>query len=128
MAVTKIPFDHHGGVISILIEYQGLVAASYTYTLWEANSNDIVAQRKGNNQNPEDDRYNLPSPATVNTKRLIDVHSTVKGLYEHENEGNYKVIITIFQDGIEIGRNVQPSSPKPIGDNVVVHQYYALLV
>lgn len=128
MAVPKVPFNHDGGPIKISIEYQGLVAANYTYTLWEANSNNIIEQRQGNNQNPQDDSYKLPSPTSDNIDRLIDVHSTVWGMYENENEGNYKVKIAISQDNETLYKSTQPLPPKPIGNKVVAHQFYALLV
>ena len=128
MAITKIPFNHEGGVLKVKIEFHGLIAASYTYQLWDKNSNHIVFEKKGNNQNPEDDIYELPSPARNNEGRLIDIHSTLVGLYDNDNEGKYKIEITVIQDDQIINKNIQPLSPKIIGNNVVAHQYFGLLV
>ena len=127
MALKKVTFNKTGGDLIVDIQYTGLVAASYTYTLWEANSNAIVDQKAGNNQNPQDDNYNLPKPSSLNVGRLIDVHSTVQGLYDSEDAGKYEVVISITQDGTILDKEVQPNPAKAIGNKIVVHQYYALL-
>ena len=127
MAVKKITFDKTGGAVKVDIQYNGLVAASYTYTLWEANSNVVVDQKPGNNQNTQDDNYTLPDPALSNIGRMIDIHSTIQGLYNQENEGAYTVIITVTQDGKELDKEVQPAPPKVIGNRIVVHQYFAIM-
>ena len=128
MSILKIPFDHQGAALKVKIEYQGLVAASYTYTLWETDSNDTVDFQKGNNQNPQDDEYKLPMPVSSNAGRLIDIYSAVKGLYDSDNEGNYKVVIKIFQGDKIIEKEVQPQPPQVIGNHVVPHQFYAMLI
>jgi hypothetical protein len=127
MAVSHIHFDPKGAPLRVHIDYKGLVAASYTYTLWEADSNDIVVQKHGNNQNPQDDTYTLPLPVHKNAQRLLDIHSSLLGLYDHPNEGDYQVIISVFQGEVLIARHLQPQLPKPIGQQSAAHQFYALL-
>jgi hypothetical protein len=70
--------DPNGAVLKIDIQYLGAVTASYVYTLWSANSNGIISERAGNNQNPQDDVYFLPQPNDQNTNRIIQVFSTLK--------------------------------------------------
>ena len=76
--MEKIKFDPNGSVLKVQIEYLGAITASYVYNLWSANSNAVIIEKQGNNQNPEDDIYFLPQPANQNTNRFIQVLSSLK--------------------------------------------------
>jgi len=128
MAITKIIFDHNGENLSIELSYKGLIAASYTYTLWEADSNDIVEQKKGNNLNSMDDKYTLPSPVSSNSGRLVDIHSTIHGLYDNADEGEFMIIITIKQGDQAISQIEFPENKTIIGTHTIAHQHYILLL
>jgi hypothetical protein len=98
-------FDPAGAALSINIKYLSKTAenlfATYTYTLWAANSNAIVDKRSGNNFNDEDDVYWLPTPASSNSGRIIDVFSTLKNVGAEKIE--VKVRVEVCQGGATIG-------------------------
>ena len=97
-----IPFNKQGGRIKVCFKFTGLIAASYTFTLWESGSNDIVMEKKGNNINPVDDCYDLPLPTDKNDGRIIDLLTSFKGL----NTGKatpYSITIEVYQDGNLLG-------------------------
>jgi hypothetical protein len=71
-------FNPNGAALSIDIQYKGAVTCSYVYALWESDSNAIVQQNQGNNLNPQDDSYELPTPNELNEGRFIQVFSTLK--------------------------------------------------
>lgn len=73
-----VKFKKNGSPISIDIQYKGAVTCSYVYALWENDSNAIVQTQQGNNLNPQDDSYELPTPTSLNEGRFIQVFSTIK--------------------------------------------------
>ena len=68
---------------------------TYTFWLWEWNSNTIVMQERGNNKNPEDDIFQLPTPCSMNHRRIVEVTFT---LIDPKGSGTYKVRVNIIQD------------------------------
>jgi hypothetical protein len=99
--MEQIKFDPQGSVLKIEIEYLGAITASYVYTLWSANSNGIVAERQGNNQNPQDDVYFLPEPVDQNIKRVVEVLSSLKNGDTAKLRATVKV--KVFQGAKKIG-------------------------
>lgn len=75
-AVPVIKFDPEGKPLVVNIEFPTLQVVSYTLTLFEATSNSTVLRETGNNVNPEDDRYTLPTPPAVNDGRLLQFDAT----------------------------------------------------
>lgn len=76
--MENVKFDPNGGTLNVQILYKGSLTASYNYTLWEADSNAVVTEHNGNNQNDQDDSFDLPNPVQKNESRIIDVFSTIK--------------------------------------------------
>ncbi|MEO8147939.1 MAG: hypothetical protein ABI723_09900 [Bacteroidia bacterium] len=93
--VKNIIFDKDGGPLKVNFKFKGIVGASYTFTLWEAKTNAIAMESRGNNLNDDDDNYNLPGPAIKNADRLIELDTLLKGL---DQGGKYSVIVEVYQD------------------------------
>src|SRR4249919_3074603 len=99
--MEQIKFDPSGAVLKLEIEYLGAVTASYVFTLWSANSNGIISENPGNNQNPQDDIYFLPQPIDQNINRVIQVFSSLKNGDTSKLKATVKV--KIFQGAKKIG-------------------------
>jgi len=99
--MEKIQFDPNGSVLKVDIQYLGAVTASYIYKLWSANSNAIITEKQGNNQNPQDDVYFLPQPTDQNTNRFIEVVSSLMNGDTTKLKATVK--IKIFQGAKKIG-------------------------
>lgn len=74
--VKRISFDRDGKPLVVSIEFPTLQVVAYTLTLFEAKSNSVVLRETGNNVNPEDDRYQLPTPPATNNGRLLELDVT----------------------------------------------------
>jgi hypothetical protein len=75
-ALKSIPFDVDGKLLSISIEFPTRQVVSYTLTVFEARSNTVVMREFGNNLNPEDDKYPLSTPTSVNKGRFVQIDVT----------------------------------------------------
>jgi len=75
--MNTIKFHRGGGPVSVKISAGYAQPGAYTLIVWEANSNAIVLQKKGNFINAEDDVYFLPTPVDVNQGRIVDCLVTV---------------------------------------------------
>jgi hypothetical protein len=93
--MKEIKFDPTGSVISVNLEFTGLIAAVYDINLAEKNSNQVIFKAKGNNQNNEDDRYELPGTALSNDQRILMISSEFYGL-DPTNFKEYKIVISFF--------------------------------
>jgi hypothetical protein len=100
--MTTVKFDSTGEPLKISFIFNGLIAASYTYTLWEANSNNKIERHFGNNQNPDDDIYVLPSPVNINIDRLIEFNVSFKGL-DTVDIKDYTIKAEIYQGDNLVG-------------------------
>lgn len=100
MAIPRIGFAKDGGPLSVGLEVLTPQAATYTFWLWEGTSNTIVLQERGNNKNPEDDLFQLPTPSSTNHRRLVEVTFT---LIDPTGSGKYKVRTNILQDKKVLG-------------------------
>lgn len=98
--MENVLFDPSGQTLSIQIVFKGSLTASYNYTLWEANSNAIVSEHQGNNQNDQDDSFDFPNPVQKNDGRIVDIFSTIK----NADDSSLKEIINvkIFQGSKKI--------------------------
>lgn len=94
--MKEIKFDPNGPAISVNLEFIGLIAAVYAINLAEKNSNRIVFKTKGNNQNNEDDKWELPGAALSNDQRIFMVSTEFYGL-DPANFKNYKIVVSVFQ-------------------------------
>jgi|ERR1041385_1136576 hypothetical protein len=71
LVIPKIEFDTDGPPLSVEIVFPTLQVVSYTLTLKEAGSNSVVVREEGDNTNPEDDKYVLPTPSSMNNMRSL---------------------------------------------------------
>jgi hypothetical protein len=94
--MKEIRFNPHGPVLSVKLEFFGLIAASYGIKLSEKNSNQAVFYYTGDNLNPKDDRYNLPARARDNDGRILRLSTEFYGL-DPANFKEYKIVISVYQ-------------------------------
>jgi hypothetical protein len=76
MALREIEFDPDGKPLSVEINFPTQQSVAYTLTLYEASSNSVALRETGNNENPEDDRYPLPTPPKANKNRILQFDAT----------------------------------------------------
>jgi len=74
--VPQIRFDPTGPALGVEISFPTLQVVSYTLVLFETSSNAEVLRETGNNVNPGDDKYALPTPPQVNKGRLLQFDAT----------------------------------------------------
>lgn len=103
--MQTISFQPAGDRIKASITFEGLIVASYTFTLWEAQSNNRLIHEMGNNQNPNDDDYLLPLPVGANDGRLIQLRSEFVGL-DPQNSPTFQIKIALSQGEQAIGEAV----------------------
>ena len=101
MNVKNVKIDPKGDKLQVNIIFNGLIVASYEYMLFESASNKVIQHKKGNNQNPEDDKFDLPGPTEKNVGRIIDVRSNFVGLDSVNN--SYKITVELFQGSKKLG-------------------------
>ena len=94
--MKEIKFDPNGPAISVHLEFTGLIAAVYAVNLAEKNSNRIVFKAKGNNQNSEDDKCELPGSTISNDQRVLMVSTEFYGL-DPVNFKDYKIVTSVYQ-------------------------------
>ena len=94
MPIPTIKFEKKGKPLSVELEFLSPQVATYTLWLWEANSNTIVWQKRGNNENPEDDVFQLPTPCSINKGRLIEATCT---LIDPQGSGPYSIRLSVRQ-------------------------------
>ena len=90
-------FDSEKGRLRVNFRFEGLIAASYAFNYFEANSNDLAITPApiGNNLNNDDDDYQLPMPSVLNKNRVILLHLSINAL---DVDTDYKVIIELLQE------------------------------
>lgn len=94
--MKTIMFDPEKGRLKVNFRFEGLIAASYIFNYFEANSNDLVITPPphGNNLNNDDDHYALPMPSILNKGRLIFLHVAVNAI---DQDASYSVSIELYQ-------------------------------
>jgi hypothetical protein len=99
MPIPKVKFKNDGEPLFVEVVVQSPQVAVYTLWLWEAKSNSIVMEKRGNNDNPEDDRYQLPTPCARNNGRLLECSIT---LIDPKGSGEFNVGMKISQGEHEL--------------------------
>lgn len=102
--IKTIKFDPDGEDLKVVFTFEGLIVASYAYTLWEANSNNQLIYEKGNNQNPADDSYIIPPPVIKCDGRLIQLRTEFKAL-DPDNVKKYTITAEVFQGDKSLGKD-----------------------
>lgn len=87
----------------------GVLAAAYTLRLSDKNSNKPIAVWEGDNINPEDDIYTLPTPPALNDGRLIRLVVDFYGL-DRNVSVKYKMGLKLYQGEHEIGVSMAEGS------------------
>lgn len=99
--MEQVNFDSSGPALSVNMRYESNhgenLFVTYTYTLWEAESNTVADKNSGNNFNNDDDNYRLPTPAAKNNGRVIDLLSMLKNAGDEDLA--YRIKIEICQGG-----------------------------
>ena len=113
-----VKFDPNGQLIKVQIDYLGTLTASYVYTLWEKNSNAKADEKRGNNQNSQDDKYELPSPVQQNAERIIEVFSTLTN--PDVTDSREIVAIKILQGNTTLFSEEDPAGVQIAGENFSV--------
>ena len=108
--IKTIKFDPNGEDLKVVFTFEGLIVASYAFTLWEANSNNQLMYEKGNNQNPADDSYAIPPPVINSDGRLIQLRTEFKAL-DPDNVKQYTITAEVFQGDKSLGKD------QDTGDN-----------
>lgn len=99
-----VNFDSAGESLKLSFIFNGLIDASYTYTLWDGSNNNVIERKKGNNKNPEDDVYNLPEPIKDNNERIIQFSTSFIGT-DPKNFKDYSIKAEIYQGDKLIGND-----------------------
>ena len=115
--METVRFNKSGGPITVAITSGYAQPGSYYFILWEANSNRVVTEKKGNFINTEDDSYILPDPAVKNDGRLIDFGIKLT-IIPPENQYNIEVSVT--QDGNQIGNATQTGTSSNKCENIQI--------
>ena len=100
--MKTIKFNPNGDRLSVSFTFGGLIVASYSFTLWEAGSNDHLMYEQGNNQNTDDDVYNLPLPVGPNNGRIIQLRTEFVGL-DPANSSDFKITANVKQGNSDLG-------------------------
>lgn len=125
--ISKIKYNPNGQRIFAKIVFKGLVVGSYEYLLWESESNEVLEEKKGNNQNPWDDEFPLPMPVSSNNNRIIDMRAKFVGL-DPVNAPEFKISLLIYQGKELIGEAVDESTDdRKLDGKGKTSQLYAIL-
>lgn len=116
------PFNKNGGPIFAEVSAGQAQTGSYDLKLWEADTNVIVQRWEGDFLNPDDDKYQLPTPNEVNNKRRVQAIVVIALLPPIKN---YSASLIITQDGNELGK---VSFAKQTDDPSVILNLYTTLV
>lgn len=102
-------FNPAGGPLSATITSGQAQPGSYELLLWEANSNKILMDERGNFLNADDDTFELPQPNSANDGRIVECIATA---VITPPITNYALRLSIQQDGVEIGFDVSADKAK----------------
>jgi hypothetical protein len=92
-----INFDKMSEPLKVKVNIKnGVMAIAYYIKLSEKNSNKSAAVYEGDNQNPEDDVFILPTPVGSNEGRVLWFSADFVGL-DLAKSSTYEVAFEIFQ-------------------------------
>jgi len=100
-------FNVTGGPIVAEVRSAFAQPGSYGILLWEADSNEVVMEKRGNFLNDADDAHDLPTPNQQNHRRLVQCLVT---LAITPPITDYRVDLIISQDGNVLGGDSDPGS------------------
>jgi len=121
--MKQFTFKSEGERLSINIQFGYAQIGSYILRLWEAGSNTVLMQRRGNNQNQEDDTYLLPLPTKHNDGRMIQCQTAV--VAPDWKPGQRYSVRLIFRQGESEPQEYEVSGP--IGESHAHPELFAVL-
>jgi hypothetical protein len=95
----EIQINPNGAQIMSNVKIQGIVVAGYYLQLFEANSNNVIANYSGNNEYDDDDARTLPNTASKNVGRVLMLDTTIAAIDKQVDDMTYTVSLEIYQDG-----------------------------
>ena len=104
--MKTINFDCSGAPLSVNVFYEGLLVAGYVLKLSERNSSKTVIQVDGDNINPLDDFYELPTPAGTNEGRILRLISQFVSA-DTSSGGDYLIALHVFQGDEFLGEETE---------------------
>lgn len=84
--------------VKIRIRYAGSnpVLAGYEYQLKTYDTNEVLEERSGDNQEGDDDIFILPMPVAENTGRKVVLSSAVAAI---DKDSDFEITMEVIQDG-----------------------------
>jgi hypothetical protein len=97
--LKKIKINTDGGDVTAELKFETLLLCTYRIDLTEGSRNGSIDNfpQHGDNSNPEDDLYRLPTPNSENDKRKLWVVTTV--IDQLGVGGEYKIDLIVKQGG-----------------------------
>ncbi|MCU0470418.1 MAG: hypothetical protein MUF58_17650 [Arcicella sp.] len=107
------------------IRFTGLIGASYRATLFEKNSNTIVTEFTGNNNDPTNDTFPLPVPLNSNDERVIELWVLYSALDDADIGSNFSVEVNILQTvgGVDTTLLTFGTNGKILANNPAFHEF-----
>ncbi|MBI5021981.1 MAG: hypothetical protein HZB59_11150 [Ignavibacteriales bacterium] len=98
--LKKIKISADGGIVTAELKFETLLLCTYRIDLTEAERNGSVGDfpEHGDNSNPEDDLYKLPTPNSKNDKRKLWVATSI--IDQVGIGGGYKIDLIVKQGDI----------------------------
>ncbi|MEA4937799.1 hypothetical protein SDC9_112748 [bioreactor metagenome] len=75
---------------------EGVVAASYTIALIDADGITEIAKYEGDNNQVNNDKFKLPAPVALNNGRIIRWTTDFKGV-DIANSSRYEMVLEFYQ-------------------------------
>ena len=110
--METITFNEEGGPLVAEVSSGFAQPGAYTLKLWEKGLNQVLMREEGNFINADDDHYTLPVPNELNDGRVIQslFSLTILPVSGLGGDPQYNVVLTISQDGQELGSVSQSDS------------------
>ena len=93
--MKTINFNSSGNPLKVKFVFNGLIAGSYSYTLYEKGEIDEEESIKKEGLD-SDNTYNLPIPAALNNERIVKLFTSFKGL-DPKNFPDYEIKVEVYQ-------------------------------
>ncbi len=105
--MERFRVDPKGDGLAVEIRFEYPQIYTYTFWLWERDSEDIALTCSGDDRTVKDNHISLPDPPAANDGRIFQFEVTVTAP-DREGEARYGVDVVIYQGVKELGRIVSP--------------------
>lgn len=117
--MQTISIDPNQGVVSVDLLFPTPQVTTYRLQIFKPNSNDLLLDVTGNNQNTDDDTYALPMPPSGNTGCLLWCTATT---IDPQGAGNnYQVQMAVSQADATTGVKTQLGVVDASGTTTATH-------